>query len=531
MSQQQRIASAATRYAALGWKIVPLWGVFPGGVCECSRGAECSSAGKHPRLDDWGNHASSDEETIFGWAERFPRFNIGLRLGPSSGVIDIEFDSEEGRTTADRLLASVVTPSYRSSRSVHRFFRWKDSLPPKSIRKVFGLECRLGNDVSKSIQSVLPPSQHHTGTLYEWLPGLSPDEVEVADLPDELYAMLVNLDESDTQGTLAEATRATSSGAGRTILRAGGVSEGGDGTVAGRNDTLYRFACREARRMTNPDDPTEVADHRAKVIAVNLAQCHPPLRDVEVETIIASSLAFIRTTPTEREQQGIAMLSFFGLEFTAEKEWWPGSWRLAVRNSDPVSYRLRVPQWDDMTNGKGVILGPEDYLKASKVALAVLCATQTVILEHTPGFWGSVWHGAGGAKDRKPKIGLHKRLMDAMYRETETVDPIEQLGMDIAEYILRKFQNCRNAEEPDHNGFPTKLPDGHIVCKWEKLMEDAYMTRRFTKSEVKRWRLAMEVGRSQQVTVSGHRMLLTFFTVADVSKIQHSIKNNPFILQ
>ncbi|MDA7918240.1 bifunctional DNA primase/polymerase, partial [Mariniblastus sp.] len=121
----------------------------------------------------------------------WPNANVGVVLGPKSGIVDIEFDDEEGEATADELLAGISTPTYSSNRSTHRLF-----LPPEGIEgllavtKVHGLEVRLGTD-GKGAQSVFPPSIHQSGDVYRWVEGLSPEDVKVAPFPVAVLKLLL----------------------------------------------------------------------------------------------------------------------------------------------------------------------------------------------------------------------------------------------------------------------------------------------------------------------------------------------------
>jgi len=175
---------AALELAFFGLKVVPLHTVDPNGWCSCGcRKSNCGSRGKHPRLLGWQRLASSDEDVIGSWWLKWPMANVGVQWGPRSNAIDIEFDDEQGRATADRLMQGFMTPSYQSGRSIHRIFRYLDVLAgfgaTKKGQKVEHLEFRIGAD-SKGAQSVAPPSRHHSGRTYCWLPGLSISDVEIA---------------------------------------------------------------------------------------------------------------------------------------------------------------------------------------------------------------------------------------------------------------------------------------------------------------------------------------------------------------
>ena len=161
-------------------------------ACTCPKGGDCPDAGKHPRLAGWPSEATADEEAIVNLWERWPISNLGVLLGPASGIVDVEFDNDEGEATAKRLLGDCFTPTYRSARGTHRLFAFPVGFAiGKAVVKVQGLEIRFGTD-NKGAQSVMPPSVHASGCLYRWTAGLSPDEVEPAPFPDALAELLAH---------------------------------------------------------------------------------------------------------------------------------------------------------------------------------------------------------------------------------------------------------------------------------------------------------------------------------------------------
>ena len=196
---------SALELASFDLKVLPVHTVDPTGRCSCGcRKSNCGSRGKHPRISDWQHQASSDEGVICAWWEKWPMSNVGVQWGPRSKAIDIEFDNEEGRASADKYLGGIVTPSYHSRRSVHRIFRYVDDLAgfgaSKKGEAVQHLEFRIGAD-NKGAQSVVPPSRHHSGRLYSWLPSLSISEVEIADPPPTLIELLLQWQTQETNGS------------------------------------------------------------------------------------------------------------------------------------------------------------------------------------------------------------------------------------------------------------------------------------------------------------------------------------------
>lgn len=87
---RDRMASAARRYAGLGWPSFP--GAHPpnGGdrACSCDR-IGCPDPGAHPVSATWAHQASVDTEVIDGWWAKHPYANIILPTGRVFDVFDV----------------------------------------------------------------------------------------------------------------------------------------------------------------------------------------------------------------------------------------------------------------------------------------------------------------------------------------------------------------------------------------------------------------------------------------------------------
>jgi hypothetical protein len=118
------------RLCDLGWKLTPV-------------------VGKKPILKDWGNNPVDPADYDL---------DFGVILGESSGIIDVECDSQEATDALLELLDGELpkTTSWKSTRGTHLIFRWTEGWPGKAVVKFRGIEFRVGN--TGSSQSVLPPS-------------------------------------------------------------------------------------------------------------------------------------------------------------------------------------------------------------------------------------------------------------------------------------------------------------------------------------------------------------------------------------
>jgi len=135
---------------------------------------------KRPLSRSWHTKATGECGTVEYWLRQGS--NIGLLLGPASGVVDVEFDEADGlEQLAAFGITDLTTPTWRSARGEHRLFRWESWMPQTAVVKAGALEIRLGG---RAAQSVLPPSTHPTGERYEWI--VPPSIVSIAPFPAQL---------------------------------------------------------------------------------------------------------------------------------------------------------------------------------------------------------------------------------------------------------------------------------------------------------------------------------------------------------
>jgi hypothetical protein len=204
---------AALAYAALGWRVHPLYGIrrTRGGSlqCGCSLDAGCSKPGKHPLFKGWRNLATTCERTIEGWFRTRSYANLGLATGVASGVVVLDVDPGDG---GDRALVEAVIehgPLGDTVRAItgsggdHYFFRH----PGVPVSNKVGL--RPGVDIrGDGGNIVLPPSLHLSGYRYQWPAGASPFELPILELPEWLLLALKPHDPPEPASTGVEYPRA-----------------------------------------------------------------------------------------------------------------------------------------------------------------------------------------------------------------------------------------------------------------------------------------------------------------------------------
>jgi putative DNA primase/helicase len=174
--------------------VTPYYGVV-NGICECGKPkTEKHKPGKHPRSGGWqGKNATTDHATITEWCRRYPQSNFAIIAGVQSVVLDLDIrpgkngvaEMEQIEAAAGKQLPRTVT-ALTGSGGKHLYF----AVPPglNSLQKPKNTN---GIDFQRNRQGVIVPgSLHESGNYYNFAPGLSPADIELADLPDWLLSLM-----------------------------------------------------------------------------------------------------------------------------------------------------------------------------------------------------------------------------------------------------------------------------------------------------------------------------------------------------
>lgn len=243
---------AALRYAARGWRVLPLHTPSPTG-CSCRR-SDCASVGKHPRTDHGVLAATTQTDMIRVWWRTWPDANVGIATGGTLVVLDV--DGAVGRAALrGRILPP--TPTVVTGGGWHAYYGTSAPLPSR-VALLPGVDVRgIGGYV------VAPPSLHATGHRYAEVVGLEFAALELAPTPSWLAAAICG----PRPGHPPQHWRR--------LLHAG-VTEGQ------RNATVASIAGHLLRRNVDPGVVEEIA------AAWNEARCRPPLPEAEVERTVQS---------------------------------------------------------------------------------------------------------------------------------------------------------------------------------------------------------------------------------------------------
>ncbi len=148
---------------------------------------------KGPPLVHWSKyrHRRADEAVIKKWLSRWPDANPAVITGRVSGAIVLDADGLVAKTTLASMGGVPVTWTVRTPNGHHYYFRYPGYRRGASgriknfVKKLPGLDLRADGGYV-----IAPGSVHPGGGVYTWEPGLSPDDVPLADPPDWLNEIL-----------------------------------------------------------------------------------------------------------------------------------------------------------------------------------------------------------------------------------------------------------------------------------------------------------------------------------------------------
>jgi hypothetical protein len=189
----------ALEYTQQGWPVIPLYIPKGADVCNCRKGPECPSIGKHPVPNRGLSEATLIASQVELWWKRMPSANIGIRTGVDAGifVLDVDIDEDAGKngfaTLADLEAKHGPLPLTRMAITGRGGRHYVFRHPGGDVRIKNSATTTLGNGLDVRGDGgyiVAPPSLHASGRNYAW-----ENDIEPADAPQWLIDMVKKRDE------------------------------------------------------------------------------------------------------------------------------------------------------------------------------------------------------------------------------------------------------------------------------------------------------------------------------------------------
>jgi hypothetical protein len=283
----QECLHAALDYLARCWSALAICTPDHVGVGK-THAKHCASPGKAP----WGpwkeyqERRASEQELRAKWKAN-PLLNVGMALGPVSGLIRADVDGEEGEQfLAEMSRGDLPDTLEMTSGGGGRGLLY--AIPPDvTLRPTHQHGEKVHSGVSllgEGSQTVMPPSRHQSGRRYAWRPGHGADEIKPTAAPIWLVKLMSGERKSKRQAT---------------TLAEGEIIDDGR-----RDTTLTSLAGSMRRRGMTADEIF------AALTAVN-ERCEPPLADSQVRKI-ADSIA--KHKPTDSALSASASIELPSVE-------------------------------------------------------------------------------------------------------------------------------------------------------------------------------------------------------------------------
>jgi len=299
----QHFLKHAQFYVERGWRLIPLYGITEEGTCECPRGPECQSPGKHPRVENWKELATTDLQEVRRWLTRWPRMNIGVLTGRPSGIVVVDVD--RGDPGPSNL---PPTARVKIRRGYHLYF-----LYPKGVEEIRTTKVSGGVDIKGEKGYVVAPPSRYPGGEYQW-----EGELELAPFPLELLELVKRSQRVE-------------------VPVEGGIVRIPEGY---RNDHLTSIA----GYLRNNNNIHE-EDIRVFLHWYNKRYCDPPLEKEEVDQIATGILRYPTGFPLTHFGNAQRLVHRHGqdIRYVPEvKEWYVWDGKRWMRDKDRVEVENRA---------------------------------------------------------------------------------------------------------------------------------------------------------------------------------------------
>ncbi len=454
----QACLDAALSYLTLGWSVLALCPHDHVGIRLVSKNHSktCDSPGKRP-WHTWKDYQTerAAEDVVREWWRVLPNSNVGIALGPASGLIRVDVEGESGEAKLLQMSGGDLprTLEFRSGRAGGgRGLLY--SIPPHARIATTYEKPKPGEEVrlqAKGAMTVLPPSRHPSGNLYEWLPGQGPHEIKHALAP----AWLLKRLEAKAEGRGEKSTKDWDS------IFAGTL----DGS---RHDSMLSYIGKLLYSLGDIEDNLAIRALWAGVEAIN-ERNDPPLADDDLQGMFINLL---RSEKRRRKDEYLAQLdkkASAEIDKTeaasnngqAGEHNGPPPWQLIRVNSDPMEYLLRSPEWSYSQNLK------DGFLPLSQEQIVNWTGRGNCISIQAYKMTGIVvepvmknWMKPGGHLDRLSKCAT-----------TVEVVPESKRGLFILGFVYRYLAGARPALNGDGkvhlsvHGTPVRMEDDSIVFK------------------------------------------------------------------
>ena len=235
---------------------------------------QCGAPGKAPILADWTRRGVPTEDEVVKWFDGNSNINIGLILGDTGewNLVGVDVDGQVGEELLEEHAKGILPPTweYLTGNGRRLIYLLPEGAPSKK-------KAEKGEDgelafLATGQQTVLPPSIHPSGRLYEWKKGHSPYEIDIADAPQWLLNQVMEENTNDQGANLIPQELK------QTVESDDWTKTVGKGE---RNNHLTKLAGSLIARRNIPKE--QIVEF---LKTWNQKHCDPPLPDHEIDVMV-----------------------------------------------------------------------------------------------------------------------------------------------------------------------------------------------------------------------------------------------------
>jgi hypothetical protein len=280
--RRQRLAdgraclAAALDYLPLGLSALAVCPPDHAGVGK-THGDRCKQPGKAPwgEWKEYQDRLPTADEVRQKWKDN-PTLNVGCALGPVSGVVRIDVEGEAAEGQLQEVSGGDLPPTweFKSGRADGSGRGLLYAIPPGVVFRTTPETFQDGElrFQAKGAQTVLPPSRHKDGNLYQWLPGRGPRDIPATPAPAWMVARWGD--------------------PGKPHRRGRGTPPNGERLRDGHRNTCLTSMAGSMRRKGFGENAMAAA-----LLAENAERCDPPLPETEVRGIAESMMRYDPADP------------------------------------------------------------------------------------------------------------------------------------------------------------------------------------------------------------------------------------------
>lgn len=416
---------------------------------------------KKPIGNEWHiQNATTDPDKIDQFFSDYPAANLGVLLGPKSGLIDAECDDDEQERALAELFGGEfpLTPSFLAGRGKHRLFKFREDFPmsdDKGIVYINKVGFRTGGG-GKAAQSVFPPSIHPSGKQYRWV--IHPTACEIAEIPDEVMAKIWA-----TVGEPGKSVSAKSMDHWDQIAK--GVGEGC------RNETAASLIGRMLGSLKNVFKAEDVQIQWSLVQNWN-ERNKPPIPRHELESVFKSILQAERRSRTASETEDTVV---------EHRPWTPESaeikieWEVTIVESNPRVYKLRSPLFSHKAPLGYISLNSRQFLSWPMLREQVLEQADVVLAKSL----SKVWEG-----DKDNESLCRKLIETAKFEAAPIEDNRHLVAAEMLWDQIARATVLKDDQQPDGSKM-VRTQSGELLFKFIKCLDPMAMsTQKVTKDEL-----------------------------------------------